>query len=141
MSDRCIHDFLEGQCTYCQKAPWGINSVVYVTKGGHSYHNWNECHYLAAGQDFALSKGFDNHAINPIQWTAVKDEKSPCQWCCAIYLAGKSGLKKCRAFIDGQWIEAFLAKNTYDGPGQRINQVLLPKTGYVYFLSNQEVKL
>jgi hypothetical protein len=140
MSDRCIHDFLEGQCSLCQKPPYGINAIVYTTKGGQSFHNWNECQYLAAGQDFALSKGFDNHAINPIQWSAAKDNKSACQWCCAIFLAGKQNMKKCRALIDGIWTDALFAKSTYDGPGRKINQILYPETGFVYFLSNQEVK-
>ena len=141
MSDRCIHDFLEGQCSLCQKPPYGINVIVYATKGGQSFHNWNECHYLSAGQDFALSKGFDNHAINPIQWSAVKDSKSPCQGCCAIFLAGQSKMKVCKALIDGRWIEVLFAKSAYDGPGKKVNQVLDPNTGYVHFLNNKEVKL
>jgi hypothetical protein len=40
--DRCLHDLLVGQCSNCMKPPWGINPIVYTTKGGHSFHNWNE---------------------------------------------------------------------------------------------------
>ena len=138
--DRCIHDLLLGQCTFCMKPPWGINPIVYTTKGGNSFHNWNECTYLASGQDYAYSQGKDNHPINPVQWSAIKDKKDPCQWCCAIFLAGKDKLKKCKAKLGDQWIDALFVKSTYDGPKQRIFQVLDPRTSLVYFLSNGEVK-
>ena len=137
---RCIHDLLLGQCSFCIKPPWGINPIVYTTKGGNSFHNWNECNYLASGQDYAYSQGKDNHPINPVQWSAVKDLKDPCQWCCAIFLAGKEKMKKCKANVDDEWIDALFVKSTYDGPRQRICQILDPRTSFVYFLSNEEVK-
>jgi hypothetical protein len=137
---RCIHDLLIGQCSLCIKPPWSINQIVYITKGGSNFHNWNECTYLASGQDYATSQGKNNYPISPVQWSAIQDSRSPCQWCCAIFLAGNSELKKCRANIDGVWIEARFAKATYDGPKQKINQVLDPKSGLVYFLSNKEVR-
>lgn len=139
--DRCIHDLLLGQCTFCMKPPWGINPIVYTTKGGNSFHNWNECAYLASGQNYAYQQGMNNHAINPVQWSAVKDSKDPCQWCCAIFLTSKEKLKKCKVNLDDQWIDALFVKSTYDGPKQRICQVLDPRTGLVYFLSNNEVNL
>ena len=142
MSDqRCLHDLLIGQCSICKKPPWGINPIVYTTKGGDSFHNWNECTYLASGQDYAYSQGKNNHPINPIQWSAVQDSRSPCEWCCAIFLASKEKLLKCKANIDGQWLDALFAKSTYAGPKQKINQILDPRTNLVYFLSNNEVKL
>ena len=142
MSDqRCLHDLLIGQCSHCMKPPWGINPIVYTTKGGDSFHNWNECTYLASGQDYAYSQGKNNHPINPIQWSAVQDSRSPCQWCCAIFLVSKEKLLKCKANIDGQWLDALFAKSTYAGPKQKINQILDPRTNLVYFLSNNEVKL
>ena len=139
--DRCLHDLLIGQCSDCMKPPWGINPIVYTTKGGDSFHNWNECTYLASGQDYAYSQGKNNHPINPIKWSAVQDSRSPCQWCCAIYLVSKEKLLKCKANIDGQWLDALFAKSTYAGPKQKINQILDPRTNLVYFLSNNEVKL
>ena len=139
--DRCIHELLIGQCTFCIKPPWGINPIVYTTKGGNSFHNWNECTYLASGQDYAYSQGKNNHPINPIKWSAVQDSRSPCQWCCAIFLVSKEKLLKCKANIDGQWLDALFAKSTYAGPKQKINQILDPRTNLVYFLSNNEVKL
>ena len=139
--DRCLHGMLIGQCSHCMKPPWGINPIVYTTKGGDSFHNWNECTYLASGQDYAYSQGKSNHPINPIKWSAVQDSRSPCQWCCAIFLASKEKLLKCKANIDGQWVDALFAKSTYAGPKQKINQILDPRTNYVYFLSNNEVKL
>ena len=139
--DRCVHDLLIGQCSLCMKPPWGINPIVYTTKGGDSFHNWSECTYLASGQDYAYSQGMNNHPINPIKWSAVQDSRSPCQWCCAIYLAGTDGMKKCKANLDGVWIDALFARAAYEGPKQKINQVLDPKTGLVYFLHNNEVKL
>ena len=111
--DRCLHDLLIGQCSYCMKPPWGINPIVYTTKGGDSFHNWNECTYLASGQDYAYSQGKNNHPINPIQWSAVQDSV---------------------------WIDALFARAAYEGLKQKTNQVLDPKTGLVYFLSNHEVK-
>ncbi len=139
-TDRCKHELLMGQCSLCMTPPWGINPIVYTTKGGDSFHNWNECKFLISGQDFAYSKGFDNHPINPVQWSAIQVSRSPCEWCCAIYLAGIDGLKKCKAILDGVWIDALFARATYDGPKQKTNQVLDPKTGLVYFLPNNEVK-
>ena len=142
MSDqRCLHDLLIGQCSHCMKPPWGINPIVYTTKGGDSFHNWNECTYLASGQDYAYSQGKNNHPINPIQWSAVQDSRSPCEWCCAIFLASKEKLLKCKANIDGQWVDALFAKSIHAGPKQKINQILDPRTNLVYFLSNNEVKL
>ena len=138
--DRCLHDLLVGQCSNCMKPPWGINPIVYTTKGGHSFHNWNECRYLASGQDYAYNQGMNNHPINPVQWSAIQDSRSPCEWCCAIYLAGTDGLKKCKANIENVWIDALFARATYEGPKQKTNQVLDAKTGLVYFLSNNEVK-
>ena len=140
-NQRCLHDLLIGQCSHCKKPPWGINPIVYTTKGGDSFHNWNECTYLASGQDYAYSQGMNNHPINPIQWSAVQDSRSPCQWCCAIFLISKEKLLKCKANIDGQWLDALFAKSTYAGPKQKINQILDPRTNLVYFLSNNEVKL
>lgn len=139
--DRCKHELLIGQCSDCMEPPWGINPIVYTTKGGDSFHNWNECTYLASGQDYAYSQGKNNHPINPIKWSAVQDSRSPCQWCCAIFLASKEKLLKCKANIDGQWVDALFAKSTYAGPKQKINQILDPRTNYVYFLSNNEVEL
>jgi hypothetical protein len=123
------------------KPPWCINPIVYTTKGGDSFHNWNECTYLASGQDYAYSQGKNNHPINPIKWSAVQDSRSPCQWCCAIFLVSKEKLLKCKANIDGQWLDALFAKSTYAGPKQKINQILDPRTNLVHFLSNNEVKL
>jgi hypothetical protein len=140
-NQRCLHDLLIGQCSHCKKPPWGINPIVYTTKGGDSFHNWSECTYLASGQDYAYSQGMNNHPINPIQWSAVQDSRSPCQWCCAIFLISKEKLLKCKANIDGQWLDALFAKSTYAGPKQKINQILDPRTNLVYFLSNNEVKL
>jgi len=139
--DRCLHGMLIGQCSHCMKPPWGINPIVYTTKGGDSFHNWNKCTYLASGQDYAYSQGKNNHPINPIKWSAVQDSRSPCQWCCAIFLVSKEKLLKCKANIDGQWLDALFAKSTYAGPKQKINQILDPRTNLVYFLSNNEVKL
>lgn len=139
-NERCMHDLLIGQCSFCVKPPWGINPVVYTTKGGISYHNWHECTYLASGQEYAYSQGKVNHPINPVQWSAVKDFKEPCLWCCAIFLAGKEHLKKCKANIDDNWIDALFVKSSYDGLKQKICQVLNPKTSLVYFLSTDEVK-
>jgi hypothetical protein len=35
---RCIHDFLTGQCGHCKPPPFGINEVVFTTKGGQVFH-------------------------------------------------------------------------------------------------------
>ena len=50
-------------------------------------------------------------------------------------------MKKCKANVDDEWIDALFVKSTYDGPRQRICQILDPRTSLVYFLSNEEVKL
>ena len=83
--ERCIHDLLEGQCSSCKPAPFGINEIVYTTKGGQAFHNWEDCGFLRSGQDFAISKGQDNHPINPTKWSNVYYTIGPCEWCCALH--------------------------------------------------------
>lgn len=82
---RCEHDFLLGQCSLCKEPPIGINAIVYTTKGGQVFHNRHDCEYLQAGQEFAMSKGFDNHMVTPTSWQSVIDTYPPCEGCCASY--------------------------------------------------------
>ena len=42
--------------------------------------------------------------------------------------------------IENVWIDALFARAAYEGPKQKTNQVLDPKTGFVYFLATNEVK-
>ena len=139
-NQRCIHDLIIGQCSHCMKPPWGINPIVYTTKGGDSFHNWSECTYLASVQDNAYSQGMNNHPINPIQWSAVQDSRSPCQWCCAIYLSSEDKQENCKANINNVWTDAIFIKYTVNSAKDKINQILVPETGVVYFLLDSKIK-
>jgi hypothetical protein len=66
--DNCIHELPIAQCSHCKEAPFGINKIVYVTKGGLALHNYPKCETLSSGQDEADAKGMEIHPINPFGW-------------------------------------------------------------------------
>ncbi len=80
--ERCIHDMVEGTCSICKKPPIGINTIVYVSKGGAVFHNDPMCVGLLAGQNYADSMGMKNHPINPVPWGVAATSKGPCEVCC-----------------------------------------------------------
>ena len=137
---QCVHELLPGQCAICIKPPWGINTIVYTTKGGNCFHNWSECTYLETGQNYAYSQGMNNHMINPVQWSAVRDRRDPCKWCCAIYLSSENKQENCKANINNVWTDAIFIKYTVNSAKHKINQILVPGTGVVYFLLDSKIK-
>ena len=141
MSDaRCIHDLLEGQCSNCKPTPFGINEIVYTTKGGQAFHNWDDCEFLRSGQDFASSKGQNNHPINPTKWSSVYYTIGPCEWCCALHHLRDSELPRCEALVDGSWIDAVHVKERYTSVKRREHQVYVEESGLFYFLENESVR-
>jgi hypothetical protein len=137
---RCIHDMLEGQCSSCKPVPFGINEVVYTTKGGQAFHNWEDCEFLRSGQDFATSKGQANHPINPTKWSNVYYLIGPCEWCCALHHLRDSELAKCEAFINGEWIDAFHLKDRFISAKLREYQVYVEETGLIHFVQSESVR-
>jgi hypothetical protein len=83
MSDLCIHELPEGQCSHCKVPPNGINKIVYITKGGTTFHNINYCATLNAGQAEAEALGLNIHAITPVSWSDVANSRKPCRNCCS----------------------------------------------------------
>jgi hypothetical protein len=78
----CIHDLPLGHCGYCKEPPFGINKIVYSTKGGLAFHNSNNCETLISGQLEADSKGLDIHPIVPTGWAVAFASRRPCRNCC-----------------------------------------------------------
>lgn len=83
MAGNCIHELPEGQCAHCKLPPKGINKIVYITKGGTTFHNVTFCATLNAGQAEAESLGLNIHPIMPISWAEVSINRKPCRNCCA----------------------------------------------------------
>lgn len=83
--DNCIHELPIGQCSHCKEAPFGINKIVYVTKGGLALHNDPKCETLSSGQDEADSKGLEIHPITPVGWAEAFNSRRPCRNCCPNY--------------------------------------------------------
>lgn len=83
MSDLCIHELPEGQCSHCKLPPRGINKIVYITKGGNTFHNRSNCSTLASGQSKAEEMDLNIHAITPISWSQVANTRKPCRNCCS----------------------------------------------------------
>ncbi len=82
MSERCIHEFEVDQCGLCKTPPKGIKKVVYITKGGMSFHNNPRCRTLASGQNEAEGKGLDIHPITPVNWAIANETRRQCRNCC-----------------------------------------------------------
>ena len=137
---RCIHDFLEGQCASCKSAPFGINNIVYTTRGGQAFHNWPDCEFLSSGQDFATKKGYVNHPINPTKWSNVFYTMGPCEWCCAHHHLRDSELPKCEVLVDGEWVLAFHIRERYISTKRREHQVYIQATGLIHRVSSTSVR-
>ena len=83
MDDLCLHELPLGQCSICKAPPPGINKIVYITKGGTTFHNVTFCATLNAGQAEAETKDFDIHPIEPVSWSSVSISRRPCRNCCS----------------------------------------------------------
>ena len=81
-NERCIHEFATGQCGLCKEPPKGINKIVYITRGGMSFHNNPRCRTLASGQADAESKGLEVHPITPVKWAIADETRRRCRNCC-----------------------------------------------------------
>jgi hypothetical protein len=81
-NERCIHEFAIGQCGLCKEPPKGINKIVYITRGGMSFHNNPRCRTLASGQAEADSKGLEVHPITPVKWAIANETRRRCRNCC-----------------------------------------------------------
>lgn len=136
---RCIHDLSEGQCGHCKPPPYGINDVVYTTKGGQVFHNWSDCAFLHDGQSLAELRGQENHPILPTKWSVVFYANGACEWCCALHhLKGKQ-LRRCEALIEGELRQVLHIKERFTERKQREHQVLDEESGLIYFVTQHEV--
>jgi hypothetical protein len=66
MNERCEHDLLIGMCAVCKFSTETGQIMVYMTRGGDSYHSRPDCEWLTSGQNWAYAKGLKNHPILPL---------------------------------------------------------------------------
>ena len=122
-ANRCIHDFLPGECGSCKPKPDLINETVFTTRAGQVFHNWSDCAFLRAGQSTADNLGFRNHPIEPRNWSSVFWDKGPCEWCCALYNLRNESPSYCEARINGNWVKVQFIKERFTSYGHREVQV------------------
>jgi hypothetical protein len=84
VEEACLHELPLGQCSICKAPPPGINKIVYITKGGTTFHNITYCATLNAGQAEAEIKDFNIHAIEPVSYSSVSISRKPCKNCCTL---------------------------------------------------------
>lgn len=60
---RCDHDMLPGQCSYCKAPPGGLPPQVWITEGGQTFHAIPSCPALTDGQNYARRLGMQVHPI------------------------------------------------------------------------------
>jgi hypothetical protein len=136
----CIHDLPEGQCGHCKRAPYGINELVYTTAGGQVLHNWPDCAFLRDGQSLAESRGQDSHQILPTKWSVVFYEYGACEWCCALHHLEGKPMRKCEAIIEGKWRQVLHIKERFTAMKKREHQVYDEELGFIYFVTQDEVR-
>ena len=78
---KCLHELEIETCSLCKPPPLNVPNFVYVTKSGQKYHRVNDCEYLYSGQEWADSKGFENHPITPMKWSEATIEYEACLLC------------------------------------------------------------
>jgi hypothetical protein len=139
MGTRCIHDFLLGECGYCQELPFGLNGVVYRTTFGKAFHNWNNCEYLESGQKFAESKGGSATDIISITWSSASQNLYPCEWCCALFYSKGLDLEDCLVTVNGSQQPAKIVKDRYLGKNIREFQIYFPETNEIEIMTNRYV--
>lgn len=140
MDPRCIHDLSHDQCGDCKKPPKWINEFVFVTEQGQAFHNWENCAYLIAGQNFAQAKGFNVHNVVPKKWSTVFSSKGACEWCCAVYLLKGQFTSDSVAKIDGQWVNAHYVKDRFKENFRREYQVVIKSTGEIALVDEEDFK-
>jgi hypothetical protein len=84
VEETCLHELPLGQCSICKAPPPGINKIVYITKGGNTFHNITYCAKLSAGQAEAEIKDLNIHAIEPVSYSSVSISRKPCKNCCTL---------------------------------------------------------
>ena len=137
---RCIYDFLDGQCGLCKPAPFGVNEIVFATKGGQVFHNWPDCAFLRDGQSLAEKRGQETHPIKPTKWSEVYYAQGACEWCCALHHLRGVRLQPCQALIEGEWVNVSHVKERFTNFKKRQHQVFREETGLIHFVSNEEIR-
>jgi hypothetical protein len=140
VADRCIHDFLIGECAYCKGTPFGMNEVVYRTTFGKAFHNWKNCEYLESGQKFAESKGGNATEVISIPFSAASENLYPCEWCCALFYSKGLGLEDCLVILSEGQVPAKIVKDRYLGRNIREFQIYFPETNEIEILTSRYVK-
>ena len=79
--DECIHSMPIEYCALCRKPPEGVNTKVYVTKGGRHFHNSADCPALTAGWDAASERGQETHPIDIVHWQQALEKRDRCKTC------------------------------------------------------------
>ncbi len=140
MSERCIHDLIFDHCADCKKPPKGINEFVYVTEQGQAFHNWSDCAFLVAGQDFAERKGLDTHEVVAKKWSLVFSVRGACEWCCAVYLMKKLPDLESIVRINSEWIPAYYVRDRYKANYRREVQVVLKNSENIKLVDEGDFK-
>lgn len=63
VEDRCDHEMLPGQCSYCKPPPHGLPQQVWTTQGGQTFHAVASCPALRDGQAYAERLGMQVHPV------------------------------------------------------------------------------
>jgi hypothetical protein len=140
MTDRCVHEMLPGQCSYCVDIPFGITETIFITALGRAFHIWENCEYLESGQQFAVSRGGVAGEIFQKTWRAVADTHYPCEWCCALFYSKGINLEECMISDPNGEKPGRIVKSRYLGRNMKEFQIYYPETGELEILSNRYVK-
>jgi hypothetical protein len=117
-----------------------LNQIVFRTKFGKAFHNWNNCEYLESGQKFAESKGGLSTSINSITISAALQDLYPCEWCCALYYSRGENLEDCLVTLNETSKPAKILKERYLGKNIREFQVYYPDTNEIEILTSRYVQ-
>lgn len=140
MSERCIHDLILDQCSDCKIPPRAINEFVYVTEQGQAFHNWRDCAFLIAGQEFAERKGFNTHPVVARKWSSVYSSKGACEWCCAVHLIKNLPDRESVVRINGEWVPAYYVRDRHKSNNRREVQVVLKNSERIELVDEEDFK-
>lgn len=81
LDDRCAHEMLPGQCSYCKPPPRGLPQQVWTSEGGQTFHASPSCPALQDGQNYAERLGMQVHAIVRQSVYEVISSRGQCTAC------------------------------------------------------------
>ncbi|MFI6579308.1 hypothetical protein ACIBFB_26285 [Nocardiopsis sp. NPDC050513] len=106
--ERCVHDFLPGQCGLCRPAPAGLTDRVTVTPGGSVFHRSARCEALVDGQRKAARMGLEVHDPQVVPLERVRHDRPPCIHCFPDF--APDGTRLCWVRHAGDWRKGLLTR-------------------------------